>query len=93
MHKFDWSKSQRDNPRTADFAVNIRTMWGTRNLQVMLALQLKHNTLVKHSASLRDRICCDLYTNENATPLLVAFKRQEAVNQCAEEAELISCWY
>ena len=58
----------------------------------MLALQLKRNTLVKHSASLRDKICRDLYTNEN-TPVLAAFRRQEAVNECAEEAELISCWY
>ena len=31
--------------------------------------QLKHNTLVKHSASLWRNICCDLYSNENATPL------------------------
>ena len=30
-----------------------------------------------------------LHSNENATPLSVAFRRQEAVNQCAEEAELI----
>ena len=51
--------------------------------------QLKHNTLVKHSASLRYKICRDLYSNENATPLSVAFRRQQAVNQCAEEAKLI----
>ena len=43
-------------------------------------IQLKLNTLVKHS---------DLCSNENATPLSVTFRRQEAVNQCAEEAELI----
>ena len=61
-------------------------MWGTRNLQVMLALQLQHNTMVKRSASLRDKLCRDLYTNENATPWLVEFRRQEAVNQCTEEA-------
>ena len=40
--------------------------------------QLKHNTLVKHSASLRHKICHDLFLNENATPLSVAFRRQEA---------------
>ena len=53
------------------------------------ATQLKHNTLVKHSANLRHKICRDLYSNKNATPLSVALRRQEAVNQCAEEAKLI----
>ena len=50
---------------------------------------LQHNTLVKHSVSWADKICRDLCSNENATPLVVAFKRQEAVSQCAEEVELI----
>ena len=53
------------------------------------ALHSYNITVVKHSASLRHKICCDLYFIENATPLSVAFRRQEAVNQCAEEAELI----
>ena len=59
------------------------------NCRSWCTTQLKHNTLVKHSASLRDKICRDLYSNENATLLLAAFRRQEAVNQCAEEAKLI----
>ena len=50
---------------------------------------LKHDTLVKHSASLRHKICRGLYSNDNATPLSVASRRLEAVNQCTEEAELI----
>ena len=58
-------------------------MWGTRKLQ------LKDNRLVKHSAGLKHKMCRDLYSYENATPLSVAFRRQEAVNQCAEEAKLI----
>ena len=37
----------------------------------------------------RHKKCSDLYCNENATPLSVAFKRQEAVNHCTEEAKLL----
>ncbi len=50
--------------------------------------QLKHDTLIKHNASLKHKTCHDL-CNESATPLPVAFRRQKAANQCAEEAELI----
>ena len=35
LSEFDWLRSQRRIPRTANFAVDTRNMWGTRNLQVM----------------------------------------------------------
>ena len=49
----------------------------------------KHNTLVKHNLSLKHRVCRDMLINEKATPLPVAFRRQEAVNHSADEAEMI----
>ena len=49
------------------------------------------NTLVIHRASLRHNICHDLYSNDNAMHAVSFIKkaRQEAVNQCIEEAKLI----
>lgn len=64
-------------------------MQGTRNSLIVLGPHnFKHDTLSKHNASLKHKMCRDL-CNESATPLPVAFKRQEAANQCAEVGELI----
>lgn len=67
-------------PRTAG-KMNFADSAGT--------LQLKHNTLVKHNQSLKHRVCRDMLLNEKATPLLAAFRRQEAVNHAADEAEMM----
>ena len=66
-----------------------RTAGNTKFADSVGTSQFKHDTLVKHNISIKHRACRDMLINEKATPLPVAFTRQQAVNHSADEAEMM----
>ncbi|XP_056283011.1 zinc finger protein 862-like [Pseudoliparis swirei] len=89
LREFTWLRYFREtNSMNCTFCCRFSQHAGNTNFSDKTGTtQLKHDTLIKHNASLKHKMCRDL-CNESAAPLRVAFRRKEAANQCAEEAEL-----